>query len=398
MRIKMKLMAGILGVGLATTCLAQRITEMPVVLQLPNMEKVEIQKAIYKSIGDTTLRLDIYYPPDFDKKSNQPVVIFNNGVGALQIPDWRVYQDWAKLVAVSGMIAINYQSRFGRAMEDSEDLIAYVRSHAEELKVDANRMGLWTCSGNVTVGLPLIMQQDRDYIRCAVIYYGSANVKLARQDIPLFIVRAGLDGYQLNKNMERLVADALSADLSFELVNYLEGQHAFDILDDNERSREIIQQTLAFLKTNLAKADSDEPRFVLTAGNFYSMVAAGDVERAKQLFRAAVQKYRADKSFNRFYNRATAESSLNQIGYQLLQEKKMTEALEVFKLAIETYPESPNVYDSIAEAYEANGQAKLALENAEKAITLLDQAQNLNANQRHSIRESAMEKIERLKK
>ena len=35
--------------------------------------------------------------------------------------------------------------------------------------------------------------------------------------------------------------------MSLDLLNYAEGQHGFDILDDTERSRSIIQQTLAFM-------------------------------------------------------------------------------------------------------------------------------------------------------
>jgi hypothetical protein len=36
-----------------------------------------------------------------------------------------------------------------------------------------------------------------------------------------------------------------------EVMNHPTGRHGFDIIDSNERSREIIQRALEFLKTNL---------------------------------------------------------------------------------------------------------------------------------------------------
>jgi len=46
-----------------------------------------------------------------------------------------------------------------------------------------------------------------------------------------------------------------------------------------------------------------------------------------------------------------SESQLNALGYRLLGMKKVREAIEVFKLNAETYQQSANVYDSLAEAY-----------------------------------------------
>lgn len=64
------------------------------------------------------------------------------------------------------------------------------------------------------------------------------------------------------------------------------------------------------------------------------------------------------------------ENTLNQIGYQFLQAKQFVEAIDVFKKNTQNYPNSANVYDSLAEAYEKNGQLKQAKENYEKAYKL----------------------------
>ena len=64
------------------------------------------------------------------------------------------------------------------------------------------------------------------------------------------------------------------------------------------------------------------------------------------------------------------ESEMNMLGYQLLQQGKAKAAIEVFKLNVDAYPKSWNVYDSLGEAYMNDGQTSLAIENYEKSIEL----------------------------
>lgn len=66
------------------------------------------------------------------------------------------------------------------------------------------------------------------------------------------------------------------------------------------------------------------------------------------------------------------EEMLNQIGYQLLRAGRTAEAVEVFRKNVENHPSSANVYDSLAESYEKNGQLKQAVENYEKAYKLAE--------------------------
>jgi CubicO group peptidase (beta-lactamase class C family) len=64
------------------------------------------------------------------------------------------------------------------------------------------------------------------------------------------------------------------------------------------------------------------------------------------------------------------EQQLNEFGYQLLSEGRITEAIEMLKLNTETYPESANGYDSLAEAYRDAGKIDLAIIHYEKALKL----------------------------
>lgn len=45
--------------------------------------------------------------------------------------------------------------------------------------------------------------------------------------------------------------ESLLGGAPLELLNHPKGRHAFDILDDDDRSREIIARTFDFLKTHL---------------------------------------------------------------------------------------------------------------------------------------------------
>ncbi len=68
------------------------------------------------------------------------------------------------------------------------------------------------------------------------------------------------------------------------------------------------------------------------------------------------------------------EATLNQIGYQLLNANRIDEAIAAFKKNAENYPNSANVYDSLAEAFEKSGQLKQAAENYEKAYKMAEKS------------------------
>lgn len=62
------------------------------------------------------------------------------------------------------------------------------------------------------------------------------------------------------------------------------------------------------------------------------------------------------------------ENFVNALGYRLLGQRKMKEAVEVFKFNVEAYPKSANTYDSLAEAYLEAGEKKLAIDFYKRAL------------------------------
>jgi polyisoprenoid-binding protein YceI len=61
---------------------------------------------------------------------------------------------------------------------------------------------------------------------------------------------------------------------------------------------------------------------------------------------------------------------LNLVGHRLLQHGKAKEALEFFKLNADSYPDKASAYDSLGEAYLANGDKEQAAKNFKKSLEL----------------------------
>ena len=68
------------------------------------------------------------------------------------------------------------------------------------------------------------------------------------------------------------------------------------------------------------------------------------------------------------------QAELNARGYYYLRARRLREAVEVFKVNEEIFPNAWNVYDSLGEAYAAAGNRELALARYRKAVELNPQA------------------------
>ena len=90
---------------------------------------------------------------------------------------------------------------------------------------------------------------------------------------------------------------------------------------------------------------------------------------------SALRQYR-DLKREQFDSYSFAENELNSLGYQLLNMQKVEEAIEIFKLNVEAYPQSSNAYDSLGEAYLVNGDKELAIKNYQKSVELNPQNTN----------------------
>jgi len=65
-----------------------------------------------------------------------------------------------------------------------------------------------------------------------------------------------------------------------------------------------------------------------------------------------------------------SEGELNRLGYQLLGQNRFDEAVLIFIENVRVFPDSWNVYDSLAEAYMKRGQREKAIENYNKSLSM----------------------------
>jgi tetratricopeptide (TPR) repeat protein len=114
----------------------------------------------------------------------------------------------------------------------------------------------------------------------------------------------------------------------------------------------------------------------------------GGAEAALKLHRA----YRADPA----HEYLSTEGEINTLGYRLLRLKRIEQAIEIFKLNVADYPRSANVYDSLADAYEAAGQKELAIKSSEQVLATLPHDTS-DEGRKNGIRAGTLERLCRLK-
>jgi len=84
---------------------------------------------------------------------------------------------------------------------------------------------------------------------------------------------------------------------------------------------------------------------------------------------AALREYRQWRA-GRPESEVINENQMNRLGYTLIGMKRVKDAIEVFKLNVEDYPQSSNTYDSLGEGYMIDGNKELAIKNYERSIEL----------------------------
>ncbi len=254
-----------------------------VVYRIPGMDAVTVRRDVeYGEAGDGDLTMDLYYPPDSQGGAPAPAVLFVTGYPdpgfqamlGCRLKEMGSYISWGRLAAASGVVGITYANR--EPATDARAVLRYVRENAASLRIDGDRISIWSCSGNVPTALSVLMESG-DALKCAALCYGimldldgstgvaesAAQWRFANpaagksvddlpRDLPLLVVRAGRDEFpHLNETIDRFVAKALARNLPITLVNHAEAPHAFDLLQDSETTREVIRQILAFLRFQL---------------------------------------------------------------------------------------------------------------------------------------------------
>jgi dienelactone hydrolase len=224
--------------------------------------------------------MDVYMPAGIGAAERRPAVILVHGgpIGPEITPhDWGVFRSYGELLAASGLVAVTFTHRlygaedYARSAGELRAVIESVRGRSAAFHVDGDRLALWAFSGGGPL-LSVAFGNPPAYVRAVCSYYAILDFEggppvykqvpaalspllQLRQGAgpfpPVLIARAALDDPWLNQTVDAFVAAALEKKLTLDLLTLPTGHHAFDIRDDEERSRQVIRATVAFLKAQL---------------------------------------------------------------------------------------------------------------------------------------------------
>ncbi len=138
----------------------------------------------------------------------------------------------------------------------------------------------------------------------------------------------------------------------------------------------------AIIMTNGANGDPLAMEIIVAIMNEYKW----NVKEFQSLYRPKIslvllnvyEKQGLEKTIKKYHeivadsakNYIIDENELNIVGYDLLNKSKFDDAIEIFKLIVELYPNSWNAYDSLGEGYMKKGNRELAILNYEKSMKL----------------------------
>lgn len=238
-------------------------TTQHVVFALPGMDRVEVERRQYTT-PEGNLAFDFYrssvpttsavilvsgYPdPGMAKMLGKPLM------------EWTSYQQWARLIAASGVNAVTYLNR------TPADVFALI-DHLRAAPLYMERLALWACSGNAPMALdvlgkgcassaallyPLLLDvEGATHVADAAATYRFVKPPIGFDDLaamPMLLVRAGADLTPgLNVSFDRFASKARARYFPVTVTEHAAGPHAFDVMDDSVRSREVIADVLGYL-------------------------------------------------------------------------------------------------------------------------------------------------------
>ena len=263
---------------------------------LPPDAQLHITKdAEYGKSGERSLKFDLYRPAA--ATAPLPVAVMLNGIGAEWMRAHIQYTGWARYVTSRGFAGVTMDSAEATVPADFDKLMAHLRANAGSLGIDPGRIVVWACSANVRAGLPLVSDPSRTYLAGAVMYYGTSDVARFRPDLPVLMVRAGIDNPGLNKGIDTIVAKATSANAPVSLINYPSGRHGFDLRDDNDLTRVVMAQTLDFMSAAIDPKVSAARRAGVPVAEAAAALSREDWDAAVAAYEALTKATPGDAEF-----------------------------------------------------------------------------------------------------
>lgn len=231
-------------------------------------------------------------------------------------------------------------------------------------------------------------------VRSLVLLSGNTNYEgrqFLRRDnrIPIFLAYADDDDFKPTVVQVQWLYDS-TADPDKKLVSYPKGGHGADIFRVHPELMAAITDwyVTTLIKTPGKAPAPNPPVTLLPEVQVLNTIDQGGAAKVQTQLEQARQRDPKATIFD--------EASVNFMGYEHMQAGDVKGAIEILKLNVYAYPNSPNVYDSLGDAYLADSQADLARQNSRKAIALLASDTTDNQQRKDGIRANAEAKLGQL--
>jgi dienelactone hydrolase len=274
------------------------------------------------------------------------------------------------------------------------DIDAAFHYLSKQSGVDKNRIG----AGGGSCGVNQAIQVARRHpeVKSLVLLAGGTgleglNYLYNSPWLPILASSASDDGFDRDPHAGMKWLLNLSGNPRNRYLAYDRGGHGTQMFKPNpDLPKQIVAWYVETLVKKPADSESSVARKKTPEAEFWAALnSPGGAEKAAQMFRDA--RMRDPKAS------PAPQQVVNQIAYDRMQSGNTKDAVTLAKLNVEAFPESANAYDSLGDAYLADGQNELALQSAQKAIEVLPNDQNANDDLKKLILQSAEDKIAKLK-
>lgn len=376
----------------------KRLYAREAVERMREARHLELLKIKYLSDG---LKVSGFiYKPKETAGKKLPVVIWNRGgVGPDTIISVENFNDLYEMhrYASEGFVVLASQYRGydggegrdevgGADLNDVLNLIPLARSLGY---VDMDSIFMFGFSRGGQMALQAVRQGAP--IRAAVIVGAPTDIALSFRENPAIrdLVRSNWAGgdARLEENIESRSAVRWAGRITAPLLIFHGGadpavspHHALELARRMEEAGNLYELAVYARDDHFVTRNTEE-RLRRTVDWFKRPRSASISSPLRRTIRergieAAISQYRELRKTqpNRY---DFGELELNALGYELLFTGRVKEALEIFKLNVEMFPQAFNTYDSLGEAYLAAGEREQAIRNYKRSLEL--NPQNTNA-------------------
>jgi tetratricopeptide (TPR) repeat protein len=338
-------------------------TNWGVVYDVAATKQVTVKKDVPYS---GSLTIDVYSPPNAKPSDKFPAVIFLNAIGDApdnKVKNWAIYKSFPRLIAAYGMVGISMDADGTRIQECLRELFVFLEKDGAKHGIDSSRLGVYAASANTTQSLVYLMGENvSKNIKAAALFYGAtptAETRI-RKDLPVLYILAegdapGFFGQQSANLWQRV----MEAKAPWTLLFASNLPHAFDAFTDNDESRRVIQQAIAFWKSNLEPVPQPDWK-PSPAREIVSTIYWNDAPKAVEL----LSKYIADHPND--------GAAYNQFGRMLAQLRRYDEAGAAYEQALKLGVSHGGIYNGL-------GQTRMAQKRYEEAANYLAKAIELGA-------------------